>query len=244
MSSLSGKTALVTGASRGIGQAIAERLAHQGAVVIGTATSDAGAKAIATHLQAINPACTGHALNVTDADACKALIDELGSPDILINNAAITRDTLLLRMKDADFDDVIATNLASVARMSRLVLKGMMKKRWGRIISISSVVGFSGNPGQTNYAAAKAGVVGFSKALAREVASRNITVNLVAPGFIDTDMTKSLPDDVKTGLLEQIPLGRLGAAADVAAAVSFLASDDAAYVTGQTLHVNGGMLMP
>ena len=244
MSALQGKTVLVTGASRGIGQAIADRLARQGACVVGTATSESGAQAIAQRLQAINPACSGHMLNVTDGEACKALIADVGSPDILINNAAITRDTLLLRMKDADFDDVIATNLSSVSRMSRLVLKGMMKKRWGRIISISSVVGFSGNPGQTNYAAAKAGVAGFSKALAREVASRNITVNLVAPGFIDTDMTKSLPDDVKTGLLDQIPLGRLGAADDVAAAVAFLASDDAAYMTGQTLHVNGGMLMP
>ena len=244
MSALQGKTVLVTGASRGIGQAIADRLARQGACVIGTATSASGAQAIAERLQAINPACSGHRLNVTDGEACKALIAEAGSPDILINNAAITRDTLLLRMKDADFDDVIATNLSSVSRMSRLVLKGMMKKRWGRIISISSVVGFSGNPGQTNYAAAKAGVAGFSKALAREVASRNITVNLVAPGFIDTDMTKNLPDDVKTGLLDQIPLGRLGEAEDVAAAVAFLAGDDAAYMTGQTLHVNGGMLMP
>lgn len=244
MSALSGKTALVTGASRGIGQAIADRLAAQGAQVIGTATSESGAQAIATRLQAINPECQGRVLNVTDAEACKALIDDIGTPDILVNNAAITRDTLLLRMKDADFEDIIATNLVSVARMSRLVLKGMMKKRWGRIISISSVVGFSGNPGQTNYAAAKAGVVGFSKALAREVASRNITVNLVAPGFIDTDMTKNLPEDVKTGLLDQIPLGRLGAAEDVAAAVSYLASDDAGYVTGQTLHINGGMLMP
>ncbi len=244
MSALSGRTALVTGASRGIGQAIADRLAALGAQVIGTATSESGAQAIATRLQAINPECQGRVLNVTDAEACKALIDDIGTPDILVNNAAITRDTLLLRMKDADFEDIIATNLVSVARMSRLVLKGMMKKRWGRIISISSVVGFSGNPGQTNYAAAKAGVVGFSKALAREVASRNITVNLVAPGFIDTDMTKNLPEDVKTGLLDQIPLGRLGAAEDVAAAVSYLASDEAGYVTGQTLHINGGMLMP
>ncbi len=244
MLDLTGKQALVTGASRGIGAAIAERLARQGAVVWGTATSAAGAAAITERLQAIHPECRGLALDVTDAEDCAAAVSQAGAVDILINNAAITRDTLLLRMKDADFEQVIATNLSAQARMSRLVLKAMMKKRWGRIISIGSVVGYSGNAGQTNYAAAKAGIAGFSRALAQEVASRGITVNVVAPGFIDTDMTRDLPEDVKQRLLGQIPLGRLGEAAEVASVVAFLASEEAGYMTGQSLHVNGGMLMP
>ncbi len=242
MAELTGKRVLVTGASRGIGAAIAQHLALQGAEVMGTATTAAGAAAVQDSLQAC--AGQGLVLDVTDADACTALIKEIGPVDILINNAAITRDTLLLRMGEADFASVIATNLTAVARVSRLVLKGMLKQRWGRIVSISSVVAYSGNAGQTNYAAAKAGLGGFSKSLAREVASRNITVNMVAPGFIDTDMTRDLPEAVKAGLLSQIPLQRLGQAHEIAAAVGYLVSDQAGYVTGQTLHVNGGMLMP
>lgn len=244
MSEFNGRKVLVTGASRGIGWAIADALATAGADVIGTATSEEGASALQQRLIERHGKGQGMVLNVTDSENCTDLFKRIGGIDILINNAAITRDTLLLRMKDDDFDAVIQTNLVAQARITRLALKGMLKQRWGRIVSISSVVGFSGNAGQTNYAAAKAGVVGFSKALAQEVASRNITVNLVAPGFIDTDMTRDLPEDVKAQLLKQIPMGRLGSADDVAAAVRFLASEAAGYMTGQTIHVNGGMLMP
>lgn len=241
--SFEGRKVLITGASRGIGWAIANAMAGAGAQVTGTATTESGAQALQARLIDAHGAGRGCVLNLADASSCSALADALGGVDILINNAAITRDNLLLRMNDDDFDAVIQTNLVAQARICRLFLKGMLKKRWGRIISISSVVGFSGNPGQTNYAAAKAGVVGFSKALAQEVASRNITVNLVAPGFIDTDMTRELPEPVKQQLLNRIPMGRLGSAEDVAGAVRYLASDSAGYITGQTIHVNGGMLM-
>jgi 3-oxoacyl-[acyl-carrier protein] reductase len=229
---LEGKIALVTGASRGIGQAIAEELGRQGAKVIGTSTTEEGAKRIA-----------GRVLDVRNAEQCDALIKELGDVAILVNNAGITRDNLALRMKDADWDDVIETNLRSVFRLSRAVMRGMMKARWGRIINITSVVGASGNAGQANYAAAKAGVVGMTKSLARELGSRNITVNCVAPGFIDTDMTRALSDEQKKALLASIPLGRLGTPQDVAAAVAYLASPGGDYVTGAVLHVNGGMYM-
>jgi 3-oxoacyl-[acyl-carrier protein] reductase len=241
------KVALVTGASRGIGQAIALELARQGATVVGTATSESGAAAITDYLQQAGAVGRGMALNVTDAasvDAAIAAIQaECGEIAILVNNAGITRDNLLMRMKDDEWDDIIATNLTSVFRLSRAVLRAMMKARYGRIINIASVVGAMGNAGQTNYAAAKAGMVGFSKSLAREVGSRNITVNCVAPGFIDTDMTRALPEAQRNALLEHIPLGRLGQVDDIAHAVSFLASTQAGYVTGATLHVNGGMYM-
>jgi len=229
---LEGKLALVTGASRGIGQAIAAELAKQGAKVIGTATTEEGAKRI-----------NGRVLDVRDAAQCDALIKELGDIAILVNNAGITRDNLALRMKDAEWDEVMETNLRAVFRLSRAVMRGMMKARWGRIINVTSVVGASGNAGQANYAAAKAGVVGLTKSLARELGSRNITVNCVAPGFIDTDMTRALPEQSRTALLAQIPLGRLGSADEVAAAVAYLASPSAGYVTGSVLHVNGGMYM-
>jgi 3-oxoacyl-[acyl-carrier protein] reductase len=244
---MEGKIALVTGASRGIGQACALALAKQGATVIGTATSDKGAKAISTYLQVAGAKGRGMKLNVTDAaevDAVIAAIEkDFGAVTILVNNAGITRDNLLMRMKDEEWDEIMATNLTSVFRLSRAVLRAMMKARQGRIISIASVVGAMGNAGQTNYSAAKAGIMGFTKSLAREVGSRNITVNCVAPGFIDTDMTRALPDAQRQALLEHIPLGRLGAADDIAEAVTFLAGDKAAYITGATLHVNGGMYM-
>ena len=245
MSSLAGKVALVTGASRGIGRAIAIALAAESAKVIGTATSETGAKAIGDALAASDGA--GRVLDVRDAGQCDALLasiaKEFGDIAILVNNAAVVRDNLGLRMKDEEWDEVINTNLRSVFRLSRGVLRGMMKARWGRIISITSVVGAAGNPGQMNYAAAKAGVVGMTKSLAREIGSRNITVNCVAPGFIDTDMTRALSDEQRTALLGQIPLARLGAPEDVASAVAFLASPAAGYITGTVLHVNGGMYM-
>jgi len=234
---LEGKVALVTGASRGIGRAIALELAKQGAKVFGTATTEEGSKAISA------PNLEGKTLNVTNDAACDALLKDLGDVAILVNNAGITRDNLALRMKDGDFDEVVQTNLRAVFRLSRGVMRGMMKARWGRIINITSVVGAAGNPGQANYAAAKAGVVGMTKSLAAELGSRNITVNCVAPGFVDTDMTRALSDDQRKALLAHIPLGRLGAAEDIAAAVAFLASPQAAYVTGAVLHVNGGMYM-
>ncbi len=239
------QVALVTGASRGIGKAIALELARQGAVVVGTATSEAGAAAITDYLSEFGG--RGVVLNVTDAAGCAAVIDDVqkscGSLSILVNNAGITQDQLAMRMKDEEWDSVIATNLSAVGRLSRAVLRGMMKAKHGRIINITSVVGSSGNAGQMNYAAAKAGVAGMSRALAREIGSRNITVNCIAPGFIDTDMTKSLSQDQHAALLTQIPLARLGAPEDIAHAVAFLAGPQAAYITGTTLHVNGGMYM-
>jgi len=245
---LQGQVALVTGASRGIGRAIATELARQGARVVGTATSEAGAAAITEYLAALGPeAGRGAVLNVNDAEASVALVEqvqkEFGSLSILVNNAGITQDQLAMRMKDEEWDSVIATNLTAVGRLARAVLRGMMKARTGRIINITSVVGEAGNPGQMNYAAAKAGVAGMSRALAREIGSRNITVNCVAPGFIDTDMTKALNEQQSAAILQQIPLGRLGAAEEIAYAVAFLASPQAAYITGTTLNVNGGMYM-
>jgi len=242
-----GQVALVTGASRGIGAAIALALANRGLKVIGTATSEDGATKIAQTLSAF-PGCSGKLLNVNDAAAAQALIDaiikEHGGLQILVNNAGITRDNLALRMKDEEWDAVLDTNLKAVFRISRAVMRPMMKQRYGRIISITSVVGASGNAGQANYAAAKAGVAGLTRALARELGSRNITVNCVAPGFIETDMTASLPEEQRKALLNQIPLGHLGQPSDIADAVVYLASPQASYVTGQELHVNGGMLMP
>lgn len=247
-SGLDNQVALVTGASRGIGRAIAIELAKRGAKVIGTATSESGAAAITEYLKAVcADAGHGAVLNVNDADASNQLIDSInkehGGLSVLVNNAGITQDQLAMRMKDEDWDAVIATNLTAVARLSRAVLRGMMKAKYGRIISITSVVGSAGNPGQMNYAAAKAGVAGMSRALAREIGSRNITVNCVAPGFIDTDMTKALNEQQVAALLQQIPAGRFGMPEDVAAAVAFLASAEAGYITGTTLHVNGGMYM-
>lgn len=239
------RIALVTGASRGIGRAIAEMLAGDGFFVVGTATSVNGAAAISAYL---GESGKGVMLDVADAESIEAVVkfvnDEIGSPFVLVNNAGITRDNLLMRMKDEEWDDIINTNLTSVFRMSKAVLRGMMKARAGRIINISSVVGATGNAGQANYAAAKAGMIGFAKSMAKEVGSRNITVNTVAPGFIDTDMTKELSDAIKNSLLSSIPLARLGNAKEIAHAVSFLASEGAAYITGETLHVNGGLFMP
>jgi 3-oxoacyl-[acyl-carrier protein] reductase len=241
---LENQVALVTGASRGIGRAIALELAKQGAKVVGTATTEAGAASISEYLGA---AGKGVMLNVNDGPACEAAIEqvqkEYGSLSILVNNAGITQDQLAMRMKDEEWDAVILTNLTAVARLSRAVLRGMMKARHGRIVNITSVVGSAGNPGQMNYAAAKAGVAGMSRALAREIGSRNITVNCIAPGFIDTDMTKALNEQQIAALLQQIPAGRFGLPEDIAAAVAFLASPQAGYITGTTLHVNGGMYM-
>jgi len=244
---LDGQVALVTGATRGIGAAIAQSLGGARATVIGTATTDSGARAIGDALAQAGTRGRGAVLNVTDAQGIDRLLAEIekeyGAVSILVNNAGITQDNLLLRMKDAEWDAVIDTNLKSVFRLSRAVLRGMMKARAGRIVNITSVVGASGNPGQANYAAAKAGIAGLTRALAREIGSRGITVNCVAPGFIDTDMTRALPEAARAALLGQIPLGRLGRPQDVAAAVLFLASPGGAYVTGATLHVNGGMYM-
>jgi 3-oxoacyl-[acyl-carrier protein] reductase len=245
--SLKGQIALVTGASRGIGQAIALELGRQGAQVFGTATSNDGAEKISAALKEKGVAGKGMTLDVNSAESISAVLSEIekssGAPTILVNNAGITRDNLLLRMSEEEWDVILDTNLKSVYRMSKACLRAMTKARGGRIISISSVVGAIGNAGQVNYAAAKAGLVGFTKALAREVGSRNITVNAVAPGFIDTDMTRALPEAQREALLKQIPLGRLGLAEEVAAAVAFLASPQAGYITGTTLHVNGGMYM-
>ena len=241
---LQGEVALVTGASRGIGAAIAAALAAAGATVIGTATSESGAGAIS---EALGASGRGVVLNIADDESIKAAIADIqgaeGSPTVLVNNAGITRDNIMMRMKDEEWDDVIATNLSGAFKVSKACLRGMMKAKRGRIINIASVIGIMGNAGQANYAAAKAGIIGFSKSLAREIGSRNITVNVVAPGFIDTDMTKVLPEDQKAAMLSQIPLSRLGESAEIADAVLFLASPAGAYITGETLHVNGGMLM-
>lgn len=245
--SLEGKVALVTGASRGIGQAIAHALAAQGATVIGTATTDAGAQSIGEKLSAAGFSGSGMCLDVRDAASVSGVLERItaehGAPAILVNNAGITADNLLMRMKDDEWNNVIGTNLDSVYRLSKAVLRGMTKARWGRIICISSVVAGMGNGGQANYAAAKAGMEGFARALAREVGSRGITVNSVAPGFIDTDMTRALNDNQRGVMLEQIPLGRLGQAEEIAAVVAFLASESAGYITGATIPVNGGMFM-
>lgn len=241
---LDGQVALVTGASRGIGAAIAAALAGAGARVIGTATSESGASAIGN---ALGDHGRGLVLNIADADSVEAALKDLqakeGAPTILVNNAGITRDNLLMRMKPEEWDEVISTNLTGVYRLCKGCLRGMMKAKQGRIINIASVIGVMGNAGQSNYAAAKAGIIGFSKSLAREIGSRNVTVNVVAPGFIDTDMTRVLPEEQRNAMLAQVPLGRLGESEDIANAVLFLASEAAAYVTGETLHVNGGMLM-
>jgi 3-oxoacyl-[acyl-carrier protein] reductase len=241
---LKGQVALVTGASRGIGKSIAMTLADAGARVIGTATSPSGAEGIS---EVLGDKGRGIVLNIADEESVTAALKDIqaseGAPTILVNNAGITRDNLLMRMKSEEWDDVIATNLSGVFRLSKACLRGMMKAKGGRIINIASVIGVMGNAGQSNYAAAKAGIIGFSKSLAREIGSRNITVNVVAPGFIDTDMTRVLPEDQRAAMLTQVPLGRLGEGEDIANAVLFLASPGAAYVTGETLHVNGGMLM-
>ncbi|MGP2515575.1 3-oxoacyl-ACP reductase FabG [Yersinia sp. 2545 StPb PI] len=242
--SFEGKIALVTGASRGIGRAIAELLVERGARIIGTATSEKGAEAISAYLGSNGK---GYMLNVVEPASIDAVLTairaEFGEVDILVNNAGITRDNLLMRMKDEEWQDIIDTDLTSVFRLSKAVMRAMMKKRFGRIITIGSVVGTMGNAGQVNYAAAKAGLIGFSKSLAREVASRGITVNVVAPGFIETDMTTALTDEQRAGILAQVPANRLGQAKEIASAVAFLASDEASYISGETLHVNGGMYM-
>ena len=242
-----GKIALVTGATRGIGRAIALRLGSQGITIVGTATSESGANSITEYLRRANITGSGMVLNVTDSDSIEAVVTAIettyGAPSILVNNAGITRDNLLVRMKDDDWNDIISTNLTPIYKLSKRCLRAMTKARLGRIITITSVVGVMGNAGQTNYAAAKAGVIGFSKSLAREVGARGITVNTVAPGFIDTDMTSSLAEEHKTALLSQVPIKRLGTPEEIAGAVSYLASDDAAYITGETIHVNGGMYM-
>lgn len=241
---LAGKIALVTGASRGIGRAIAEKLVKNGATVIGTATTEKGAEAISQYLGANGK---GFLLNVTDEKSIDSVIDavksQFGDIDILVNNAGITRDNLLMRMKENEWQDILDTNLTSVFRVSKALLRTMMKKRYGRIVTIGSVVGTMGNAGQANYSAAKAGLIGFSKSLAREVASRGITVNVVAPGFIETDMTRALSDEQRAAILSQVPANRLGEPEEIANAVAFLVSDDAAYITGETLHINGGMYM-
>ncbi len=241
---LSGEIALVTGASRGIGASIAQELGNAGATVIGTATSQSGADGISAALAGKG---RGIVLNISDDDSVQAAIKDIqaneGSPSVLVNNAGITKDNLLMRMKAEEWDDVIATNLTGLYRVSKACLRGMMKARKGRIINIASVIAVMGNAGQTNYAASKAGMIGFSKSLAREIGSRGITVNVVAPGFIDTDMTKDLPEEQRTAMLGQVPLGRLGEGQDIANSVLFLASDAGAYITGETLHVNGGMVM-
>lgn len=243
---LQGEIALVTGASRGIGAAIADELAAQGATVIGTATSETGAAAIAGRLSAQGG--QGRVLDVSDSGSVESVLaaieKEVGAISILVNNAGITRDNLLMRMKEDDWQAILDTNLTSVYRTSKAVMRSMMKARRGRIINIASVIGVTGNPGQANYAAAKAGIIAFSKSLAREIGSRGVTVNVVAPGFIDTDMTRALPEDAKAAMLGQIALGRFGEPADIARAVAFLAGPSAAYITGETLHVNGGMYMP
>ena len=244
---LQGKTALVTGASRGIGQAIALRIGELGAVVVGTSTSEQGAAGISDRLEQAGIGGRGAVLDVADQDSVDRLISDIGenegAPAILVNNAGITRDNLLMRMKSDEWDEIINTNLSSVYRMSKACLRGMMKAREGRIINITSVVGLMGNAGQCNYAAAKAGMIGFTKALAREIGSRNITVNAVAPGFIETDMTRSMTDEQRQALIDQVPLIRLGSVEDIAAAVGFLASPSAGYITGETLNINGGMHM-
>lgn len=241
------KVALVTGASRGIGAAIADDLGAKGHIVIGTATTEAGAEKISQRLESKNISGRGIMLNVTDADSIdtvlKVIIEEFGAPTILVNNAGITKDNILMRMKEDEWMDVVNTNLTSVFRLAKACVRPMTKARWGRIVNISSVVGSMGNGGQSNYSASKAGVEGFSRALAKELGSRSITVNTVAPGFIDTDMTKDLPDANKQTMLTQIPLARLGAPEEIAAVVSFLVSDAAGYITGETIHVNGGMYM-
>jgi len=246
--SMENQVALVTGASRGIGQAIAISLGNKGATVIGTATSEKGAENISNYLKENGIKGQGMVLNVTDQSSIEQLLENMKNnyamPSILVNNAGITRDNLMMRMKDEEWDDIIQTNLTSIFKLSKACLRAMMKARTGRIISIASVVGLTGNAGQTNYSAAKAGILGFSKSLAREVGSRGITVNAVAPGFIDTDMTRALSDDTKDALLSQIPLNRLGQAEEIASAVAFLASEEASYITGETINVNGGMYMP
>ena len=247
MSNLEGKVALVTGASRGIGKAIAIDLGKAGATVIGTATTEGGADRITEAFKEAGIQGKGMMLNVSEAESCttvvKAVTEEFGAPTVLVNNAGITRDNILMRMKEDEWDDVVNTNLSSIFRMSKAVLRGMTKARWGRIINISSVVGSMGNQGQSNYAAAKAGIEGFSRSLAKEIGSRNISVNTVAPGFIDTDMTKDLPEEHRTFLQSQVPMARLGQPEEISGVVAFLASDVAGYITGETIHVNGGMYM-